>query len=175
MDRTFHISYQTQETFKAVVNAIIPRSPELAYEYGIAQYYGALDLLIDEYVILSLNSLNIPLAQPTSELLNIASKYFITLYPTNQLETLTLLRQLNINLSVLPTPFTDNPSLVISTINSINNLTMMGYYSEWAGYGSTRLAEPNSRKLEFYPISWKQVGYPGPSLGYRALRNYNFS
>jgi len=167
-------SYQTLDTYKALVNAIIPRSPVLAYEYGMVQYYGALDLHIDEYVYIALNSLNVPLAQPTADMLN-STANFASLNPINQLYVLTLLTQLQINLSDLPMPFKNNPSLVISTTNSLNRFTMMGYYSEWAGYGSTRLAEPNQRRLEFYPVSWKQVGYPGPSLGYRALRAYNFT
>lgn len=187
---------QTQNTFKALVNAIIPRSPDLAYEYGIVQYYGALDLQIDEYVILTLDSLNVPLAMPTAEMLNYAASQYISsvigsvrtdysvfntennfaaLTPYHQLSIIEFLRQIQIDLNLLPVPFQNNPALVVSTMNLLVNTTMMGYYSEWAGYGSTRLNEPNQRKLEFYPISWKQVGYPGPSLGYHALRSYQFT
>lgn len=166
---------QTQDIIKAVVNAIIPRSPGLAYEYGVVQYYGALDLQIDDYIIMTFNSFDIPLAEATAKMLSIMAKQFETLYPYNQLYILLQLRQLQINLSYLPPPFTNNPPLVISIINSLISFTMMGYYSEWSGYGSTRLASPNQRVLEYYPISWKQIGYPGPSLGYRALRTYNFS
>ena len=108
----------TQETFKAFVDAIIPRSPGLAQEYGKIQYFGALDFQTDEYLILSLNSYDIP----------------------------------------------------FNITGSLNRFTMMGYYSEWYGYGSTRLEVPDQRRLEYFPLSWQQVGYPGPSLGYRALR-----
>lgn len=60
-----------------------------------------------------------------------------------------------------------------SSTNHLSRYTMMGYYSEWYGYGYgyTRLETPNNRILKFHPLSWKQVGYPGPSLGYRALRS----
>ena len=105
---------QAQDTFKAFVDAIIPRTPRLAEVYGEIMFYGALDFLTYEFLILSLNNYHIPLEE-----------------------------------------------------SSLNRLTMMGYYSEWFGYGSTRLEEPNQRVLEFSPSSWTQVGYPGPSFSYR--------
>ena len=52
-------------------------------------------------------------------------------------------------------------------VDVLIKLTMMGYYSEWYGYGLTRLDEANQRVLEFQPISWEQVGYPGPATGNR--------
>lgn len=162
-----------QNTYQILVNDIIPRTPELAYEFGAIQYYGALDEQIEEFVIDSLNRLEMPLAMPSAEMLNIVA--YIPLSPYNLLYALALLNQLQINLSILPIPFQDNPQLVIRISDFLYSQTMMGYYSEWSGYGSTRLEEPNLRKLEFHPISWKQVQYPGPSLGYRALRTYSFS
>jgi len=126
-----------QETFKALVDAIIPRTPELAEEYGKIQYYGALDFQTDEYLILSLNNYYSPLAKPTAEMLDMAAEQLV---------------------------------FALSITGDLNRLTMMGYYSEWYGYGSTRLKTPNQRKLEYFPLSWGQVEYPGPSLGYRALR-----
>ncbi|MEL7655898.1 MAG: hypothetical protein AAGU75_08320 [Bacillota bacterium] len=108
----------TQETMKAFVDAIIPRSPRLAEEYGKIQYFGALDFHTDEYITFLLNHYNMP----------------------------------------------------FSIMGSFNRFTMMGYYSEWYGYGSTRLETPDQRRLEFFPLSWEQVEYPGPSLGYRVLR-----
>jgi hypothetical protein len=151
---------------------------------NVVQYYGALDLHIDEYVILTLNSLGMPLAEPTAEMLDITTGSFIALNQYSQLYALTLLNQLQINLShlpilsilsILPIPFKNNPQLIILITNSLVSFTMMGYYSEWSGYGSTRLADPNQRRLEYYPLSWKQIGYPGPSLGYRALRVFDFN
>lgn len=163
-----------QNTFQVLVNAIIPRTPALAYEYGVVQYYGALDLHVEDYVILNLNSLEIPFAQPTADLLDYAAYYYVNLESFNLLYAVVLLRQLQINLSNLPVPFKDNPLLIIQIANYLYQYTMMGYYSEWSGYGTTRLEEPNARILEYYPISWEQIGYPGPSLGYRALRPYTF-
>jgi len=180
-----------QETFQALVDAIIPRTPGLAEEYGRIQFFGALDLHTDEYIILSLNYCYIPVAEPTAEMLDLAAEQlvimdgngslvnfsrfiggssFAAIDPSDRFRALTLLEKLNIYLVDLPIPFRDNPELIFYTTSNLNRSAMMGYYSEWSGYGSTRLATPDQRKLEFYPISWKQIGYPGPSLGYRALR-----
>ena len=182
---------RTQETFQAFVDAIIPRTPGLAEEYGRIQFFGALDLHIDEYIYLSLNYYYIPLAEPTAEMLDVAAEQlvimdgnnrlvnfsrfmggsaFAAIDPSDRLRALTLLEQLNIYMADLSIPFQNNPELILYITSTLNRFTMMGYYSEWSGYGSTRLKTPNQRKLEYYPISWKQVGYPGPSLGYRALR-----
>jgi hypothetical protein len=190
----FPINYSlqdTQETFKALVDAIIPRSPILAKEYGKIQYFGALDLHINEYMILSLNSYYIPLAEPIAKVLDIASEQlviildgnnllinsmlpgggtFAALSPSDRFRTLTLLEQNKVYFTDLLIPFQNNSESIISTISSLNRFTMMGYYSEWSGYGSTRLYAPDQRRLEYFPLSWEQVGYPGPSLGYRALR-----
>lgn len=108
-------------------------------------------------------------------MLDFATKYYSSFYPFTQLYNISLLIELQISLSDLPLPFKNNPLLVTSVANSLLSYTMMGYYSEWSGYGSTRLANPNERILECYPISWRQVGYPGPSLGYRGLREYKFT
>jgi hypothetical protein len=57
---------------------------------------------------------------------------------------------------------------------SLVRLTMLGYYSEWYGYGSTRFLNPDQRILETTPISWQQINYPGPSLSYiEEVRAYN--
>lgn len=180
------------QTYRTLVEAIIPRSPELAKEYGRIQYYGALDSYIEEYLIMSLNNNFMPLAIPTAQMLDIAAArllnrdlmnypetsirgLFSELSPYDQFLVINLILQLNIDLSELPFPFLDNQGYVLSIAISLNRLTMLGYYSEWSGYGSTRLQPPDSRVLEYYPISWEQIGYPGPSHGYRALIEYNFS
>jgi hypothetical protein len=182
-------SQHTEETFQAFVDAIIPRSPELAEEYGKIQYFGALDLHTDEYMVLSLNSYYIPLAEPMAEALDIASEQLVILDRENQFfrispkevtfkafdpidrfRALTLLEQNEVYFAEQMAPVLNNPGLILSAIGRLNRFTMMGYYSEWSGYGSTRLDAPDQRRLEFYPLSWKQIGYPGPSLGYRALR-----
>lgn len=182
-------SRHTEDTFQAFVDAVVPRSPELAEEYGKIQYFGALDLHTDEYMVLSLNSYYIPLAEAMAEALDIASEQltvldgdnqlfrmspegvmFASLDPIDRFRALTLLEQNQLYFAELMAPLLNDPGLILSAMGMLNRFTMMGYYSEWSGYGSTRLDAPDRRRLEFYPLSWKQVGYPGPSLGYRALR-----
>ena len=184
-------SRRTQETFQAYVDAVIPRTPGLAEEFGRIQFFGALNLHTDEYVMLSLNYYYIPIAEPTAEMLDVAAEQLVIMDANKSLvnfsrfmggsafaaidhndrfRAITLLEQLNIYLADLPIPFQGNSELILYTTSSLNRFTMMGYYSEWSGYGSTRLETPNQRKLEYHPLSWKQIGYPGPSRGYRALR-----
>lgn len=179
----------TQDTFKVLVDAIIPRTPRLAKVYHEIMFFGALDFLIDEFMILSLNSYYISLANSTAELLDIAAErllyiegkerlFFDTRYPkggtfaalspSNRFRALILLEEMNIYFEDLPMTFREHPELILYITSALNRLTMMGYYSEWFGYGSTRLMTPNQRILEFSPLSWRQVGYPGPSFSYRA-------
>lgn len=186
-------NYFIQNTYKALVDAIIPRTSKLAEEYGRVQYYGALDLQVDEYLIYTLDFYSIPLAWLTAKSLDAATKIFLssnrrlipsrfsetgifaTLNPIDRFRVLTLLEQRQINPEDLQVTYEVDLELVLPAISSLDRLTMMGYYSEWSGYGSTRLATPDQRVLEFYPLSWQQIGYPGPSLGYRVLRTYNFT
>ncbi|BCJ94300.1 hypothetical protein acsn021_18690 [Anaerocolumna cellulosilytica] len=182
----------TVETFMAYVDAILPRTPGLAREYGDVQLFGALDLLTYEYIIYTLNfGGDISLAEQTAEMLNIAARQFVILQgyrkllkdskfkrggtfsalsPMDRLRAIMLLKQFTIYLTDLPYLFRYQPDFVLTLIGALSKYTMMGYYTEWYGYGATRLAPPNDRVLEFYPVSWEQIGYPGPSLGYRALR-----
>jgi len=193
----------TKVTFKALVDAILPNTPELANKFGEIQFWGALNLHIDEYLIWSLDHYlalkngnevhNIPLSKSTAEILNISARQltfiggnkepvnfhqfncgdiFASLATNDRFRAITILEQLKVNLSNFPIPFCDNPGFVVSIINELNRLVMFGYYSEWSGYSSTRLKSPNKRELEHFPISWKQVEYPGPSEGYHAMRGY---
>lgn len=166
---------QTRDIFRVLVNAIVPRTPSLAYEYGVVQYFGALDAEVEEYIIFVLNSYNPPLAQSTAEMLDIVSIAAGYRYYNNYLYAVSYLINPQGDLSYLPVPYQDNVNLVASISSYLIEFIMMGFYSEWWGYGTTRLAEPNQRILEYYPFSWKQVGYPGPSLGYRAQISYNFT
>jgi hypothetical protein len=82
----------------------------------------------------------------------------------DRLVTLSYLEQLKIDLGDLPEPFRYNGNWIKLTVDLINRHTMFGYYSEWSGYGSTRLLPPDYRKLEYTPVSWEQIDYPGPTL-----------
>ncbi|RDU21956.1 hypothetical protein [Anaerosacchariphilus polymeriproducens] len=115
---------------EALVNAMIPRTPDLAQLYGTNMYYGALDFLTAEYLTMVLNYIK-----------------------ANILETMNWEERLS---------------------SSLIRFTMLGYYSEWFGYGTTRLNNPNQRILEFYPLSWEQVDYPGPAFSYISYeKEYN--
>ncbi|MEY8353473.1 hypothetical protein AALB39_08965 [Lachnospiraceae bacterium 54-53] len=186
------LSGYVTDTFKAFADAMIPRSPDLAEQYGRIQYYGALDLFTYEYLILSLDSLAIPLAIPTAQILNIAAKQFLYEKDENPEESDLFdgklfsglspsERLLAAGLLLQPDGFLYFPALdqisqedIYPVIPSLNKLALMGYYSEWSGYGLTRLNPPGQRTLEHFPVSWDQIGYPGPSLGYRVSRSYSY-
>jgi hypothetical protein len=197
MDENSNASLQsTNDTFIALVDAIIPRTPILAQIYGEIMYYGALDLDIDEYVIMNLNFATFPLARLTSELLNLAARQYLLEEGTKRTEVRYDYRYNNRNssrklqeasifqeldrrdrfraISLLEENesffsndvlFYEYPSL-LTTVGSLNRLTVLGYYSEWFGYGATKLNSPDERIFQFEPLSWEQVSYPGPSLGY---------
>lgn len=163
-------------TYMAFVEAIIPWSPKLAAEYGEIQYYGAIDSLTYEYLILSLYELGgVSLLKSTAEILDMAARElvirggnefsfnltngvsFSVLTPTDRLSALNILKQQEIS------SYDDPMSADKYVVDELIRLTMMGYYSEWFGYGLTRLDEPSKRVMEFKPVSWEQVGYPGPT------------
>jgi hypothetical protein len=159
------------ETFTAFVEVIIPWSPQLAAEYGEIQYYGAIDLLTYEYLIQTLYRYGGSiLVVSTAKDLDAAAKELVlsqnSINKVKSPEGVTFAqlapedRLLAIkNMSDNDTTAAENQS---ATINSLIRATMMGYYSEWYGYGLTRMDEPNQRVFEFKPVSWEQVGYTGP-------------
>ncbi|TCK88021.1 hypothetical protein EDC19_2668 [Natranaerovirga hydrolytica] len=182
-----------EDTFKALADAIVPWTPTLGKIFGVIQSYGAQALYTDEYTIYSLNYFEIPLALPTAQMLDVAASElmnlsqnkqyqndriypmegsFAFLLPKDRFRAITLLEDLNINLTQLPMPYKNNPGLVLSMTSALNRFVTMGYYSEWWAYGTTRLDSPNKRQLEAFPISWEQVDYPGPSYGYKVFRGY---
>lgn len=194
---------QTQAVFKALVDAIVPVTPELTEKQGSIQSCGALDSHTDEYQIWSLDhflsliiilkSFNIHLADAAAEMLNIGAKQllhmggnkipvnsailpekgaFAALAPSDRFRAITLLEQKEDDLAILPLPFHNYQGFVFTVIVSITFLAIIGYYTEWSGYGSTRMETPEKRQLEHFPTGWKQVGYPGPSKGYHALKGY---
>jgi hypothetical protein len=193
----------TKIAFMALADAVLPNTHDLEEKDKNIQYFGALDLCSDKYLIWSLNHFisffiltkrfHVYLSNATAELLNTAAKElinvkgnkdslnafrlkkghaFAALSPNDRFRALMLLQQLKIDFKNLPVPFLKNPGFVLSITISITLLTTIGYYSEWSGYGSTRMKSPEKRKLEHFPVSWQQVGYPGPSKGYHAFKGY---
>ncbi|WP_134687212.1 hypothetical protein [Brevibacillus migulae] len=97
---------------------------------------------------------------------------FSALSRRDRLRAVDKLSMLDIDLESLPPPYTNNSAFVENVTVMFNLLAMFGFYSEWSGYGTTRFFSPDERKVECFPLSWIQTGYPGRSLGYRALRGY---
>lgn len=181
-------------TFQAVVDAIIPYTPGFSGKYGEYMVPGAVNQGIGQFVIWEFDNLvaievnnnlqPILLSDAIAQMLDAAACQlilygiirgpredhfpgggdFCSLSRRDRLLTLNHLEQLKIDYSTLPQPFQNNPNWIQMAVDLINRYTMFGYYSEWSGYGSTRLCTPEARKLEYAPISWKQIGYPGPSL-----------
>jgi hypothetical protein len=189
----------TTATFRALVEAIVPQSPAYAV-YGPEYAAGAVELHVHEYMIWELDHwisifaglslTNIPLAAPTAAMLNagasqliasglaqpalqvVAGGAFASLAPKDRIRTLAMLENLQVDLGGLPPPYRDDGGFLVFMVDFLNRQTMFGNYSEWSAYGTTRLATPVLRRLEYFPVSWKQVGYPGVSLGYRALHGF---
>lgn len=194
---------QTKETFKALVDAIIPENKALIGRQGSVEFSGALKHNIHEYQIWELNhsfaqtvlkmNFNVPLAKPTAKMLNKAAEQliknggnkelvnsnvlheageFAALSPSDRLQAIELLEQLKVNSLTLPVPFWNNQGMVLSAIGTAMMLSTIGYYSGWSGYGSTSLKTPEERTIEHFPMSWNEIGYPGPSKGYHKFRGY---
>jgi len=95
---------------------------------------------------------------------------FAALSRIDRLRTIALLNRLEVPDRDLPFPYAGNPGLVQTMMDSLHQLSMFGYYSEWYGYGTTRLLPPEQQRVEFFPPGWRFAGYPGPAFGYRAYR-----
>lgn len=186
----------TIATFKALVEAIIPYTAN----YGPLQAAGAVELLTYEYMIwemdhslsvhLGLNLTSVPLAAPTAHLLDAGAIQLIisgrakdfqtapvggegpfsTLSHADRFRALAILEQGAVDPGYLPEIYQYDLGFVQFIVDYLNRSTMFGYYSEWSAYGTTRLNYPDQRRLEQFPLSWIQVGYPGVSLGYRDYR-----
>lgn len=137
--------------------------------------------------------IQIPLSRSTAQLLDMGAEQLIQkglaqhplnpwLFPgggqfsalsrEDRLQTLALLDRLEIPLHLVPPPYQNNPGMIQTMIDSLTQITMFGYYSEWFGYGTTRLFPPGYRQVEFLPPGWRLAGYPGPAFGYRDFRGF---
>ncbi|HZG83694.1 hypothetical protein [Paenibacillus sp.] len=176
-------------TFQALADALIPPMWRTNHAFCARIVPGALHLDIDRYLMMQLDHSQfvppgaegavLPLSISTARLLDMGAeglppegRLFSALPRIDRLLALQRLDRLHIPLSAAPPPFTDNPALIRTIVNSLHQLTLFGYYSEWFGYGTTRLNAPQDRKLEWFPPGWSWSEYPGPSLGYRALRGF---
>lgn len=186
-----------QATFRSLTDALLPATLQPVY-YGT--HDSRSDMGIHEYIIYALDhSISIQqqfhhtvvtLSYPTAMMLDIAATQLVNshqLQPSSQnmfpgggmfsrltrkdrIRTLAVLENLNLDLYLLPSPYQNNAGLIKYVTDALNRFAMFGYYSEWPAYGSTRLYPPDQRRLEFFPLNWQQIGYPGVSLGYRDFR-----
>jgi hypothetical protein len=202
-DQSKYSLVKTKSTFKAYVEAIIPRTSVIPEKQGFTAVYGAVDSHIDEFEtwsldhLLSLNiiifNVHIHLANATAKMLEIAAGQliyvkenketidskimlengsFACLAPNDRFRAITLLEENKVDITRLPVPFRNNPDLVFAIMGEIAMLALLAYYNEWSGYGITRMETPEKRRLEHFPVSWDQAGYPGPTNGYHDFRGY---
>jgi hypothetical protein len=195
----------TLATFQALVDSIIPHTPNPSATFGDVQVLGALNLSVYEYIIWDLdyslpipieqqmNLINKTLSKSTAQLLDAAATQliktgkakcplnvwafpgggpFAALSRNDRLRAITLLEQLEMDLSSLDVPYQNNPGLIRNLIDAIHQLTLFGFYSEWPAYGTTKLFLPDYRQIEYFPIGWFQSNYPGPAFGYRDFRGF---
>lgn len=176
----------TRITIQAAVDSILQAPPI------DGEIYGYVIDILDQTLPPSINQGEaISLSKQTAELLDFAAiqllvcshqiwtvprkGLFSKLSPSERLMAINLLERLEVPLESLPEPFTNNPGLTQSMKNTITQLTFLGYYSEWTGYGTTRFNRPDYRCIQCFPVSWIQTNYPGPAFGYRNLRGFNLN
>ncbi|HET7323467.1 MAG TPA: hypothetical protein VFJ06_03975 [Halococcus sp.] len=74
-------------------------------------------------------------------------------------------------LDALLSPFVPQLGILKFVVMAVNGLHGFGYYTEWSGYGNTKMDAPNDREL-ITPAgevqSRDQTNYPGPAPGYAA-------
>ncbi|WP_240376024.1 hypothetical protein [Bacillus piscicola] len=188
-----------QASFRALTDALLP-SYHAQSNYESTTCIS--NRKVHEYIIYSLDhylsiqqqlhNTVVPLSYPTAIMLDRAATQLVTAYQAlpypqshfrgggtfsclsrrDRLRTLSALENLDIDLYALPSPFRNHAGLVKNVTDALNRFSMLGYYSEWPAYGSSRLCSPNERRLEFFPMNWQRAGYPGVSLGYRDFRGF---
>lgn len=191
----------TYVTFRALAEALVPYTPAFSASEAV-QAPGAAANGVHDYLIWELeHSLSlvccmgpeaIPLAVPTAQLLNIAAMQYMSagclncgswspgwglspfaaLAVGDRIRVLSLLEQRQLDYGLLPLPYKEDAGFTAYMVDFLNRATLFGNYSEWPAYGTTRLNTPLRRRLEFFPVGWRQAEYPGVAKGYRAFRVY---
>lgn len=200
----------TEATFRAVADAMVPRTPDLADEMGDeTQEAGGLAVDLEEFLLFAFNSYfpttpateehNARGASSVAALLDEAATELLaegeneepvdpTRFPgggpfaglsrrdrfraIDRLERREFSRDSPTGEDDAADLLTDYPGAVHFAMMGLNSFTVVGYYTEWAGYGDTKTAEPTEREFTGEVQSWKQTGYPGPARGYADLRGY---
>lgn len=187
-----------EATFRALTDALLPNVTYHDSSFHVEEsdlgVHNYMIYSLDHYVTIQkqLKQLTIPLSYPTALLLDAAATQLVVrgeLQPStkpqfpnggmfshlsklDRLKTLTALENIELDLYLLPAPFQNNAGLIKFITDALNRFALLGFYSEWSAYGTTRLYPPQERRLEYFPISWEEVGYPGVALGYRDFRGF---
>lgn len=187
---------EASATYTAVADALIPLTPELAREAGSAYLAGGAAWDIGQFVAMSLAKSAADPGLPAAAALMLDAAAcqmiatglitaplspaafpgggpFASLSREERIRALALLEQGAIAPAALPSPYREQPWMIAVTVDVLNRSAAMGFYSEWPGYGTTRLLPPDRMELQFTPPGWVQARFPGPSLGYRALRGFS--
>lgn len=181
-----------RSTFCALTDALLPAAPSnYEHDLGVHDYViYALDHFIS--IQKQLDQIVVPLSYPTAELLDNAATQLVNhnmiqphpqpLFPDGQMfsclsridriRVLSALENIELDIFLLPVPYKNNAGFIKHIADALNRFSMFGYYSEWPGYGSTRLYPPPYRQLEFFPWGWQQSRYPGVVYGYRDFRGF---
>ncbi|MDR6879241.1 hypothetical protein [Bacillus sp. 3255] len=135
----------------------------------------------------------VPLSRSTAQLLNMGAEalirkglarlplplrlspetcLFAVLSRENRLQALELLDRVEISLHRAPPPYQNNPAMIQTMVDTLNQLTMFGYYTEWLRHETLRLSSPSSGLDASCPSVWRLIGYPGPAFGYRDFRGF---
>lgn len=184
--RDFH----TNITFQAVVHAIFQKEQGvIARKFNIHGYIiSVLDQTIPHSILQKQT-----LSKSTAQVLDAAAvqlvwsgqtecPFQVWSFPTggafaalscnDRLKVIDLLERVGINMEYLPEPYKNNPGLIQSIKNTLYQLAVLGFYSEWTGYGTSSFYHPDDRRLEYFPPGWIQSNYPGVAFGYRDFRGF---
>lgn len=190
-----------RETYRALVDAVIPETPELAEDRGAEHRPGGTNIGLDQYFVEFLNELlttgvpgvghtgNARLAEAIGGALDAAA---IELLARGENETpptsgaddggtfARLSRRDRIRAITLfeekefDTEDLDGPLLEADgglLAQLLVGFVSLLYYSEWEGYED--IARPPSKRTFRNDVTaWRQVEYPGLADGYAALRGY---
>ncbi|WP_438449025.1 hypothetical protein [Gorillibacterium sp. sgz5001074] len=194
MNRPTRSERDVVTAFKALSDTVVPAAygEPGAVDYGVEHFImWQLDHMVT--VPSDLGQIPVQLSRATASLLDAAAAtwcisvqhpgsppapvcpvpgLFASLNTRDRAGALSLLQGPRLELGSLPSPYTYNAGFVRTMFHVLTTLPMMGFYSEWIGYGTTRLLSPDYRVMERFPEGWRQAGYPGPSYGYRELRGY---
>lgn len=201
VDRDATTDPHTLATFRAVVDAGVPRTPGLA-DLGEEHVPGGLAVDLERLLVWGLNNFvranaagveaETRLAEPVANSLDVAAAELLargdneqppdaTWFPgggpfawlarRDRFRALGLLESDGVDAGALPEPIGREVSPA-SVVTGVMAVLTAGYYSEWSGYGETKLEDPGEREFTGEVQSWRQTDFPGPADGYAALRGY---